>query len=738
MEIVTPPSTSTTYDFPKIESKEVAIEEFVRFGYALTPLKGKKAYIDRWEQTKNDPNWTADDFPNNYGVVLRNIDLVIDVDPRNFEDPHTFDRFNEEFGPFKDTFIVNSGGQGGFHIYLTKPEDFILGGKYIKKRDENTGKTINAYPGIEIASKGAQVVGPYSIHPESRRQYLPRHGNPGARMMCSEKLLGSLTQANTNFDEIQTGLKDYDDGEAVQRRYVVYLVNREPAIQGRGGDIWTLQAAYYGRDLGLSPQTTYALMAEHYNDRCDPPWPLDELKAKVINAYKYARGTMGASNPKAVFGEYLNDTSDATSVEEMAKKYKIKWDLTKEGTLKPKSSHNIKYFLLLPGTSDAPNPVYQGIRLNTFTNNIEFTIRPPWIREDENRSVVERIDAHKVHQWLYEQHNYESGGEANVYTEIRGIAYDNRFNPIANYLNSLEWDGVARIDNMLHHYCGAKLDEYTKAVGRKTLIAMVARALDPGCQFDHVLILEGKQGIRKSSFVRILGGDYYGALHTFAPEKTDTARMLSSNWVIELPEMEFLSKRKVDMNVVKAFLTKTVDEYRPLYEEAMKKVKRHSIFIGTINPEGDGAYLRDATGNRRFWPVAVNMIDTDALKADRDQLLAEALVAYKSHEQPYMDTEKLRNLAIKEQSQRMSGDPWTEIISGWIESNGRSGTPILKTTAMDVLRNVLGVSSQNVNQMMIRRVSNILVYDIGFEKRKIRFGKAVTNGFMLVDNCEDL
>ena len=201
---------------------------------------------------------------------------------------------------------------------------------------------------------------------------------------------------------------------------------------------------------------------------------------------------------------------------------------------------------------------------------------------------------------------------------IHLVAYRNVRNSLQDWLNALQWDGVDRLDTWLARYCGAEVNEYTTDVGKCWLIAAVARAYEPGTKFDHMLVLEGPQGIGKSSIFEILAGGYFGELNKF--DGKEPAEKLAGRWVIEVGELAGL--RKSDVETVKSFLTCRVDRYRPAYGRYVIDVPRTCVFGGTTNAD---QYLNDATGNRRFWPVPCGQVDLQLLREERDLLLAEAV-----------------------------------------------------------------------------------------------------------------
>ena len=249
---------------------------------------------------------------------------------------------------------------------------------------------------------------------------------------------------------------------------------------------------------------------------------------------------------------------------------------------------------------------------------------------------------------------------------IKYLAEEYRVNPMRAHLKQLNWDGVKRIGSWLPDFMGTKDTEYTKAIGRKWLISAVARAMEPGCQVDHMLIFEGVQGIGKSQALRILGGQFYceysGGM-TGGSSHKDMVAVIAGKMIVEMSELATI--RKAEMDNLKAILTTTVDDVRLSYERDAKSYPRTCVFAGTTNEIGQ-AYISDLTGARRFWPCYVGecgKVRTAALKDHREQLWAEAVVAYEDGEDWYTVPQEL---VSEEQTDRQitieSSEPWYQKV----------------------------------------------------------------------------
>ena len=221
----------------------------------------------------------------------------------------------------------------------------------------------------------------------------------------------------------------------------------------------------------------------------------------------------------------------------------------------------------------------------------------------------------------------------NIKDGIATVAYTERFHPVREWLQTLEWDGVPRLDKWLMHVLAETpetlskpMAEYLTLVGRYWLLGMVWRVMEPGCKFDYAPVLEGKGGLRKSTMVEILAvrSEWYSDTKFDLSRGKEAYEQVRGKWVYELGELSSFSK--ADVNDIKAFISSKVDNYRVSYGETAQAFPRQCVLVGSTN---DKKYLRDRTGNRRFWPVPVrHVIKTEWLERKREQLMAEAFAIY--------------------------------------------------------------------------------------------------------------
>ena len=273
-------------------------------------------------------------------------------------------------------------------------------------------------------------------------------------------------------------------------------------------------------------------------------------------------------------------------------------------------------------------------------------------------------------------------------------AVERGFHPVRDYLNSLRWDGTKRLKTWLHTYHQAEASDYTNGIGTMFFIAMVARIFEPGCKCDYMLILEGEQGLLKSTACAVLGGDWYSdALPDLRNAGKDVSQHLNGKWLIEVGELS--SMDKADANALKAFITRTVERYRPSFGRKEVIEPRQCVLIGTTNKR---AYLRDETGGRRFWPVAVGMADVAKLAADRDQLFAEAVHLFRAGTR-WWPSASFETTHIKPQQEaRYEADAWEDRIREHLDGKAR-------VTVLDVVVHGLSFDPARLGTADERRIT---------------------------------
>lgn len=351
------------------------------------------------------------------------------------------------------------------------------------------------------------------------------------------------------------------------------------------------------------------------------------------------------------------------------------------------------------------------LRMDLFQNRIMVTKPLPW-----RDSLSEWTENDTVHLRCYLSTECDvEFGMLNIEHAVISVAQQAGFHPVRDYFNALTWDGTPRVPYWLGMYLDAtrysaqEHREYVYSVGAMWLVAAVARVFEPGCKFDNVLILEGSQGIGKSTAMSILAGDWY--LDTpFPLGDKDGYQALAGVLIGELSELDNFSS--VESTRSKAFFSSGVDRYRPPYGRTVQAFARQCVFVGTTN---EHEYLKDSTGNRRYWPVRVHQLDRDALMADRDQLWAEAVHLYRQGFKYYLPADHpLLPVFEAEQAIRSITDPWELAIADWL---GDPTNPARDCcTQFQLLKSAIGVDTNRMDQRsMSTRVGKIM-RRLGYKK----------------------
>lgn len=310
-------------------------------------------------------------------------------------------------------------------------------------------------------------------------------------------------------------------------------------------------------------------------------------------------------------------------------------------------------------------------------------------------------------------------GKDTTHTAVDVRARECAYHPVRSWLDALVWDGVPRlgggvspdgdiVDPWLVSYMGADPGDhgettedgaaYLSQIGAMFLTAMVGRIFEPGCKADYCLILEGPQGAGKSTACAILGGEYFSDHLPDAITGKDVSQHLRGRWLIEIAELQALTK--AEASALKAFISRPVEQYRPSYGRHEVHEPRQCVFVGTTNR---ALYLKDESGARRFWPVKVGQVDTDALRHDRGQLFAEAVQRYRAGDRWWPDREFENRFIAPQQDARFESDAWEERITEFL-----STLPEKKTTVFEVAKSALNFETARIGTADQRRITATL------------------------------
>lgn len=291
----------------------------------------------------------------------------------------------------------------------------------------------------------------------------------------------------------------------------------------------------------------------------------------------------------------------------------------------------------------------------------------------------------------------------NIVPAIKQAAEALTFDPLKDYLKGLRWDGVPRVDTWLCDYLGADDRDYHWIVGKRFLISAVARGLEAGCKVDTMLILEGAQGkLKSSAWQALFGKEFFTDTMPDITSK-DALLQIQGVWAVEIAEMHKFTQ--ADSNQVKKFLSTQTDRFRGPYERVARNYGRRTVMCGTINPDGTG-YLKDTTGARRFWPVECLDIQIEKIRADRDQLWAEAVMLYNNGNKWWIQPDEA-DIVTAEQDARTEIDGWTGYIAEAIVGE--------TTVSLKRIVEALGIPKERLDQKHMGRIGRAM-RALGYER----------------------
>lgn len=475
-----------------------------------------------------------------------------------------------------------------------------------------------------------------------------------------------------------------------------YLAKIPGAVSGDNGHTQTFNAVCHVMvGFDLDADTTYSIIANDYNPRCDPPWKEKELRHKIDSAAKQCKRPRGYLLDSG--RQPVHTTEQAASrAPEAPTELDIDWRTLLVGNDKGKIRRGYSNVLAFV----RHHPDYRGRwSLNTMSDAV-------WFDGAAMRDTfVHTVRAHADRVLGF------SPGRDDVEAAILTSAQDRPFHPIQQYLASVDWDGTHRLSSIARDYFGSD-DPLHAQLARKWMISAVARALNPGCKVDTALMLYGEQGYFKSTFFAILGG----AWHADSPidiANKDSFQQIHAAWIYEFAELENVVHGRAESRL-KAWLTSTHDMFRAPYARTVSRKARSCVICGTTNRK---QFLTDDTGSRRFWiiPVAFE-IDRDMLAHARDQLWAEAVCAYESGESWWLDraADSAREVANEPYQ---NDDVWMEQVSTWVSS-----PLITEVTVSGVLLDALKVEHARQGQSEMNRIARILTA-LGWKRVRENTGK---------------
>jgi hypothetical protein len=696
---------------------------------AACESQGKHPRLTDWTtQASNDLNviaeWTAAYPDANLGVATGTASgfFVLDVDPDKGGD-ETLAAILAEHGDLPLTPQAQTGS-GGAH-YLFQLPDFTVTNK--------AGRSMGL--GLDIRGDGGQIVVAPSRSAKGPYRWVHAPWDTPLAAAPAWLLERLRTRATTAGPAVDRGYFPPASPEVLEEARDA-LDAHGPAVDGDGGGLHTVHAAaILTHDFALTDEEAWPLF-EEWNQTCEPPWELEDLRERLRRGRKYGKAEYGCKRGmdcvaagRKLINDWRDDPSNDPDALELLKKLRgLPFDDPAQREVIQNEAQAATgrgaTAIALPRVS-APRPQRAAIvtpwsaygfdlngngapvaNLNNATLVLERDRREIWFDEFSQRIRTpdgEWSDVDAINLALEMQRKLGITNMSSKTAEQAALVYARKHtrDHVREALERATWDGTERLACFLTNAFGAADDEYTRAASRNVWRSMVARALQPGCKADTMLVLEGAQGIRKSTALReIVGDPTLFAEASESPTSKDFFLALQGKLLVEIAEMDAFSR--ADVAAVKRILSCQVDRYRAPYAHATQDWPRRGIFVGTTNRSD---WARDDTGARRFWPVRCSRVDLDYVREHRAQLFAEAVADVKAGASWW---EMPREATEAAQEARFQGDPWEEELRPFLDSRTE---PV---TVVECLRHVL-VGLDRMDRAAQMRVASVL-RRCGFEK----------------------
>jgi len=492
-----------------------------------------------------------------------------------------------------------------------------------------------------------------STWPVSSRQseVIDRSLKEQADPLSKEGVIGTFCRTYSVSSAIDTFLKDIYEPSAMTGRYD-YI----PADSSAGVILYDDKFAYSHH--ATDPASGRLLNAfdlvrihrfGHLDDRATESTPPSKLPS-FINMCEFA------IQDDEVKAQFTKERMEQATIDFTEDNWQTALELDKQGKIKDTLDNIV---LIIRNDSEL-----ESIAFNKHRDGIDARDGLPWEQMKGGWN-----DSDNAALKVYLSNKYGIYSPTKTKDAILAVAAERSYHPIKEYLDHLpEWDGTDRVETLLIDYFNATDNSYTRAVTRKMMVAAVARIVHPGTKFDSVLILNGPQGIGKSTFFAKLAGDWFSDSLTLTDMKDKAGpEKLQGYWILELGELAGM--RKTDVEVVKSFISRSDDKYRASYGVNVESHPRQCIIVGSTNAES--GFLRDITGNRRFWPVRIS--GDGKRKAwqmsvyDVEQIWAETLVLYAKGEKLYLEGSDVE-LATNEQADAMESDEREGLVRAYLDT----------------------------------------------------------------------
>lgn len=621
--------------------------------------------------------------------------VVVDVDPRNNGDEE-LEGLLAKHGALPDTRLSLTGG-GGFHYVFNVPFGLVPPRSWV------------AAQGVEIKADGGYIVAPPSTHVLG--QYLWDSGRPKDLADAPEWL-----QAAPKKRDIRGGSNPQEGilGAA--------FVAAGMAGRAIGGNKMTVVCPWASEHTTGAPHDSSTVV---FGPGPGQRWGWFDcrhshcqLRLSKLSKEQKWRELAAALPPEAVDAAKASVRGAEREVSHVMRapwEESLRWNTS--GTALRNDTGNLA--ILLENLQE-----WQTVfKYDEARDKLYWADTPPpvmGLRSPEKDAAIGDYDYIYISQWFALQPRFQVAFKKDqIQDAVLARGWSNRHNSLLAHLDGLQWDGVYRAERWLHEYLGVEDTPYSRFVGRAWLISAMARAYRPGCKADHVLVLEGRQGVGKTSTFEIIGGEWH-LPDVPRVDNKDARGILNTAWIAEFSELAAL--KGVEQQKVKSFITERVDKYRPPYGRNFLTKPRRCVFAGSTN---ECEWIQDSTGGRRFWPVRVTRVAFLELQRDRDALLAEARDLYRSGEIWHPGYEgEIEHLIREQQAVRIETDPWERLIAQWIEKRKAIDSDYHPTIADGLV--ACGVQIDRWTQSDSRRVGKCL-RSLGWTKKRVRIGDSFEN-----------
>lgn len=721
-----------------------------RLGFAVHLLqpRSKKPIENKWTSGKRK---TLNELKNNYkpgmniGVRLGSASkiegaylAVIDCDVKSKEKRHIQGMENTLASIFEhdldDAPLVMSGrGNGSRHYYIVtkepvKPQRLTQSTEMVKvhmpsvkpstkdkerlsTKEIAEGVRLRAAWEISMMGEGQQVVLPPSVHPDSGKNYV------WARPVKDATFLPLVNWEGKDEEESDsTTLEDFEveevylDLERVSDR-IKKMIRTGEGCDDRSAGLFASALALCG--AGLTDNQILTVLSDRDNYLGGVAYEHTQSASRKRAAEWLRKYTLKRARRET---DAARDFEDLVVVERLSpeeaeiQKAKVAEEIETCETWRSLIERSGK------GGDGPPKPTLKNmitiltgaVGVEVFKRD-EFAARDihggpnPWKGEGE----VKDIDLINIKKWCANELRFEPH-TALVNEAVQTIAHKNRYHPVRKWLGELPaWDGVPRLEGWLSKYMSAHSadEKYLKAVSKRVILSMIARVMKPGCKVDTVMVFYGDQGLKKSTMTAALASPW-GSDAKLDMNDKDGVLVMMGAWIVELGELSSLGRSEID--AAKEFVARGVDRIRLPYGKRPEDFPRQCIFMGTTN---NFEFLRDETGNRRFWPVSVGKCYPEKFKRVREQIFAEAMIDYAFGERWWL-TSAEEELAKVQQSKHLISDTLDEKLAGIFRSKPEhfNTSKFTLSQLMDLVSDQLGLKDDRSTHLRLGRCLRVLGY----------------------------